>query len=179
MSNPASPPAPVRVGLLTASDRSASGERRDETAHLLNAVLPPGWVLGDTEIAPDEADRLAAALTRLIPGHDLVITCGGTGLTARDVTPEATRRVITREVPGIAEWIRRVSVETHAGAMLSRGIAGVAGDPALGQGCLIVNFPGNPRAFGELLPGLAGAIGHAVKLLRKAITDCADDKSVS
>lgn len=169
---------PVRVALLTASDRSASGVRRDETAEILRKVLPAGWELGSAEISPDEVDRLVAALERLYPVHDIVITCGGTGLTARDVTPEATRRVMAREVPGIAEWIRRVSVEKHAGAMLSRGTAGTVGDPAKGQGCLIVNFPGNPRSFGELLPGLAGALTHAVNLLRKAIADCADDGNV-
>ncbi len=111
-------------------------------------------------LVPDDVERVATAIIGAVrAGANVVLTTGGTGLSPNDVTPEATRRVIDREVPGIAEALRARSLEKTAHGMLSRGVAGAVG------AALIVNLPGSPRAVRESLDVLLPVLPHAVELL--------------
>ena len=152
----------LRVAILIPSDRSASGERPDGTGPALEAAarkLPAELVA--REVVPDEREVIAKKLIHYCDelGADIVLTAGGTGLGPRDVTPEATREVIDREVPGIAEAIRAKGLEITPHAMLSRAVAGVRGTT------LIVNLPGSPRGAVESLGFVAEALPHAVEII--------------
>jgi molybdenum cofactor synthesis domain-containing protein len=116
-------------------------------------------------VVPDEREPIGAAVRRLAAEADVVLTTGGTGLGPRDVTPEATRDVLDREAPGIAEALRHASLEITPFAMLSRATAGLAGRT------LVVNLPGNPKAVGEEWEVLAGVLGHAVATARGPVPD--------
>lgn len=146
--------------VITVSDRSAAGEREDRGGPIAVAMLrDAGWRCTDAEIVPDGEDSVADALRRAIGrGARLVVTTGGTGVGPRDLTPEGTRRVITREVPGIAEQLRRRGLEDTPLSVLSRGLAGVA-DPA---GALIVNLPGSTRAVVTGIPVILDVARHVV-----------------
>ena len=152
----------MRVAILIASDRSASGERADATGPALEEAVRklPAEVLV-REVVPDEREAISGKLVHFCdkPGADIVLVAGGTGLGPRDVTPEATRDVIDREVPGIAEAIRARSLEITPHAMLSRAVAGVRGTT------LIVNLPGSPRGAVESLGFVAEALPHAVEII--------------
>lgn len=161
------PEAPLRVALLVCSDRAASGERADATAQGLRAALAAaGHELAAVEVAPDERATIAARLRALAAAHPLVLTSGGTGLAARDVTPEATRDVIEREVPGIGEAMRARSLAATPMALLSRATAGTLG------AALVVNLPGSPRGALECLEVVLPAAAHAARLLAGAVRDC-------
>jgi molybdenum cofactor synthesis domain-containing protein len=155
----------VRVAILTISDRSYHGERADKGGPAVAdavARLLVGAVVVEQTILPDERDDIAWNLKRLADtgAADLVLTTGGTGLAARDVTPQATLDVLDYEVPGLAEVMReatRVSVPT---AILSRQVAAVCGRT------LIVNLPGSPRGAVECFEAVASVLGHAVATLR-------------
>ena len=152
----------MRAAVVTVSDRAASGEREDASGPALRAALEAGdWEVISAEIVPDEATELVAALRRLADEArvPLVLTTGGTGLGPRDITPEATRSVLDREAPGLAEEARRVSREKTPFAVLSRGVAGTRGSS------LIVNLPGSPRAVVEVFAALAPVLPHAVRVL--------------
>ncbi|HUP02233.1 MAG TPA: MogA/MoaB family molybdenum cofactor biosynthesis protein [Gemmatimonadota bacterium] len=148
--------------MLTVSDRVARGEAEDASGPaLVERLAMAGWSLASREVVPDEIEAIAAALVRLsdhgrVP---LVLTTGGTGIAPRDVTPEATRRVVDREVPGIAEALRAASLDQTPHAMLSCAIAGIRG------GTLIVNLPGSPRGARQTFDVLAPVLDHAVALL--------------
>jgi molybdenum cofactor synthesis domain-containing protein len=116
-------------------------------------------------VVPDERAAVAAALRSLTAGADVVLTTGGTGLGPRDVTPEATRDVLDREAPGIAEALRHASLQITPFAMLSRAVAGMAGRT------LVVNLPGSPKAVREEWAVLAGVLGHAVETARGPVPD--------
>lgn len=153
----------LRVAILIPSDRSASGERSDGTGPALEAAarkLPAESVA--REVVPDEREVIAKRLIHYCDelGVDIVLVAGGTGLGPRDVTPEATREVIDREVPGIVEAIRARSLAITPHAMLSRAVAGVRG------GTLIVNLPGSPKGAVESLGFVADALPHAVDIIR-------------
>jgi molybdenum cofactor synthesis domain-containing protein len=153
----------VRIGLLTVSDRSARGERADESGPALRKrVEGLGWVVAAADIVADEQTSIEDALRRWADGGDIdvILTTGGTGLSARDVTPEATRAVCDRLVPGLAEAMRRDGMQKTPHAMLSRAEAGVRGR------VLIVNLPGSPRGALESLETLRPALAHAVEVLR-------------
>jgi molybdopterin adenylyltransferase len=155
----------LRVGILTASDRSARGERPDLAGPaLVELVHAQGWTVARQAILPDDREALQAALANWADrgGLDVILVTGGTGFAPRDVTPEATRAVIEREAPGLQEAMRAASLKITPHAMLSRGVAGMRGR------VLIIDLPGSPRAAVENLQVILPVLGHAVELLREA-----------
>ena len=150
-----------RAAVLTVSDRSAAGEREDASGPLVAGLLEEqGWDVSERRIVPDEEEAIAAALTELAAGGiALVLTTGGTGLAPRDVTPDATRSVADRAVPGIAEALRAAGLAETPHAMLSRAVAAVRGRT------LIVNLPGSPRGAESGFRTLAPVLAHAVALI--------------
>lgn len=158
------------AAVITVSDKGFRGEREDTAgdalAALLNAV---GAVSVARVVVPDEHERIVAALLERTGATrvDLIITTGGTGFSPRDVTPEATREIIDREAPGIAEAVRAASIRITPRAMLSRGVSGIRGDT------LIINFPGSEKACRESFAVIEPALGHALELLRGDSGDCA------
>jgi len=153
----------VRTAVLTISTTRARGEGEDASgARLAQLAEQAGCEVVAHDLVGDERDAIERALRGYVEdGLALVLTTGGTGLTPDDVTPEATREVIEREAPGIAEALRAEALRHTPMGMLSRGVAGVAG------GTLIVNLPGSPKAIDELFPVLAPTLRHAVETLRR------------
>ena len=153
----------IRIGILTVSDRSSRGERADTSGPTLaKAVNEQGWLVVHSAVIPDELESIKnTLLTWAVKDDlDLILTTGGTGFSPRDVTPEATRAIIEREAPGIAEAMRYESLRITPHAMLSRAVAGIRGHT------LIVNLPGSPKGALENLAVLIPVIHHAVQLLR-------------
>ncbi|HEY8170551.1 MAG TPA: molybdenum cofactor synthesis domain-containing protein, partial [Candidatus Limnocylindria bacterium] len=149
--------------VVTCSNRSAAGEREDTSGPGLVAALHEAGfdVAPDAIVVADDEAQIAALLARLADaGHRLVLTTGGTGLTPTDVTPAATRRVIDREAPGLAELMRAAGIATTPMAALSRGVAGARGST------LIVNLPGSPKGAMESLNALLPVVRHAMDQLR-------------
>jgi molybdenum cofactor synthesis domain-containing protein len=154
----------LRVAVLTVSDRSARGERPDASGPVLvTLVKAQGWEVVRSDILPDDLTvlREIIALWADRGEADIILTTGGTGFAPRDVTPEATRAVIEREAPGLAEAMRAVSGVKSSHAMLSRAVAGIRGK------VLIINLPGSPKAAIENLQVILPVLEHAVKLLRE------------
>lgn len=154
----------MRARVLTVSDRSARGERPDESGPLLARLLADnGWEVGAVEVVPDERRVVEGKLAEWADSGqvDLVLTTGGTGFAPRDVTPEATGAVIDRAAPGLAEAMRAAGRRKTPHAMLSRGVAGIR------KKTLIVNLPGNPRAAREGLEVILPSLPHAVALLHE------------
>ncbi|MBI2324615.1 MAG: MogA/MoaB family molybdenum cofactor biosynthesis protein [Chloroflexi bacterium] len=151
----------MRAAVITASTKGARGERPDESGPAMAEVLRANGIeVVFTDLVPDDVERIVASMRKAIRnGANLVLTTGGTGLSPNDVTPEATRRVIGREIPGIAEALRARSLEKTPHGMLSRGLAGAAGST------LVVNLPGSPRAVRESLEILVPVLPHAIELL--------------
>jgi molybdenum cofactor synthesis domain-containing protein len=148
------------------SDRAAAGTRPDETADLLRPALSAaGFDLDDVAVVPDEVERIASALRARIGATDLLLTTGGTGVAPRDVTPEATRSVLERELPGLSEEIRRKSVATTIHALGSRALAGTA------KTTVILNLPGRPAGAVEAFSFVAKALPHLIALLRGPVPD--------
>jgi molybdenum cofactor synthesis domain-containing protein len=152
----------LRFGILTVSDRSARGERPDLSGPALaDLITAQGWKVERTAILPDDLQALRQLLSTWADGGelDVILTTGGTGFAGRDVTPEATRQVIEREAPGLAEAMRFESLKFTPHAMLSRALAGIRGT------VLIVNLPGSPKAAQENLRVILPVLPHAVELL--------------
>jgi len=151
----------VRAGIITVSTRGAAGERADESGPAMREALSAaGHEVVSSALVPDDVAKIAnAILDATRAGANVVLTSGGTGLSPNDVTPEATRRVIDREVPGIAEALRARSLAKTPHGMLSRGVAGAVGS------ALVVNLPGSPRAVRESMEVLLPVLAHAVELL--------------
>ena len=156
------------VGILTISDKGSQGQRYDESGQVIRdslATLDSSVI--KYEIIPDEkeviADRLAEWADR--GGVDVILTTGGTGLSQRDVTPEATLSVVEKSVPGFTEAMRAKTFEKTPMAMLSRAIAGIRGR------CLIINLPGSARAVRECLEVILPAIPHAVEIIKGEVTE--------
>lgn len=156
------------LGILTISDKGWHGQRYDESGKVIREILS----LSDShvvkyEIVPDEIDVISRKLAEWTDeGHiDVIITTGGTGLSQRDVTPEATLSIVDKVVPGFAEAMRAKTFNTTPMAMLSRATAGVRGK------CLIINLPGSPKAVKECLEVILPAIPHAVEIIKGEVTE--------
>ncbi len=162
-----------RVAILTVSDRSAQGVRDDQSGAVIRELITASMQaeLVAYRVVPDEQPVIEAALCDWADGNvaDLILTTGGTGLAPRDVTPEATRAVIEREVPGIPEAMRAASLTVTPYAMLSRMAAGTRGR------CLIINLPGSPKGVRENLTVVLPALAHGLDKLLGDPNDCAPD----
>jgi molybdopterin adenylyltransferase len=158
-----------RVQVITVSDKGSRGERVDTSGPAIKAMLEKDFVVGDVIIVPDEIDIIAGAMKRAIDeeGMDLVVTTGGTGLSARDVTPEAIRSVIERDLPGFAEIMRAESYRITPRAIISRAVCGIR------RRSIIINLPGSEKAAVECLGFVIGAIPHALAKLQGDPSDCA------
>jgi molybdopterin adenylyltransferase len=159
---------PIRAAVVTVSDKGYAGERGDISGPLLARRLKRlGAEIIDQVLVPDEQDEIEEALIRLADDLtlDLIVTTGGTGPAPRDVTPEATLRVIDREMPGLAEVLRQQGYHRTPLAVISRGVAGIRGQT------LIVNLPGSPKAVREGMVTLAPIIPHAIAMLRGEHTE--------
>jgi molybdenum cofactor synthesis domain-containing protein len=152
----------LRTAVLTVSTSVSRREDEDESGPALAALAEKaGCDVVAMEVVPDDFALIEDRLNHYVAeGCDLIFTTGGTGLTPDDVTPEATRAVLTREAPGFAEALRAEAVRIKPHGMLSRGVSGIAGT------ALIVNFPGSPRAVLELFGVIAPTLPHAVRTLR-------------
>lgn len=156
-------------GVLTLSDKGARGEREDRSGLLLQEILiAQGFTIAAYAMLPDQEELIAAALADWADSKrlDLIITTGGTGVSPSDRTPEATRRVIEREVPGLAEAMRQASLSKTVQAVWSRGMAGIRGQT------LIINLPGSKKAAQENLEAILPALAHGLSKLKGDMADC-------
>jgi molybdenum cofactor synthesis domain-containing protein len=158
----------INIGILTVSDKGSQGQRQDKSGEAIRDIVTAlKSAIVKYEIVPDEKDVIAATLCDWADSGkvDVILTTGGTGLSKRDVTPEATLAVIEREVPGIAEAMRAKSLEKTPMAMLSRAVAGQRGQ------CLIINMPGSTKAVRECLEVVLPALPHAVEIIKGEVTE--------
>jgi len=159
----------IKAGVITLSDKGSRGEREDLSGpEVIRMLKEAGIETVLSEVVPDEAERIAAKLVELADARrlDLVVTTGGTGVSPRDVTPDATLKVIDREIPGMAEAMRRESMLKTPHAMISRAVAGIRG------ATLIVNLPGSPRGVRENLAVILPALKHAIEKIKGDPRDC-------
>jgi molybdopterin adenylyltransferase len=154
----------IRFGILTLSDRSSRGERQDSSGPaLVDLLQTQGWSVVKQSLLPDDEPSIREMLISWADGGglDVILTTGGTGFSPRDVTPEATRAVLNREAPGIAEAMRAASLKITPHAMLSRIVTGIRGKT------IIINLPGSPKGAVENLQVILPVLPHAVQLLRE------------
>lgn len=160
----------MNVAILTLSDKGSRGEREDLSGPALRDWLAErGVAVACMAMMPDELEQIAATLEDWVDRlrADLILTTGGTGVSPRDLTPEATRRVIERELPGFAERMRQESLKKTPHAIISRALAGIRGET------LIVNLPGSPKGAVENLAAVWPAIPHTIAKMKGDPTDCA------
>ena len=157
------------IGIITASDKGARGEREDISGKTIARMLKDIGTTKEYTVVPDVQELISQEIVRMADecGIDLILTTGGTGLGPRDVTPEATLAVIDRLVPGIPEAIRAKSLEKTSRAMLSRAVAGVRGRT------LIINLPGSPRGVEECLAVVLPALEHGLAIMKGQASECA------
>jgi molybdopterin adenylyltransferase len=151
----------LRASVLTISDSVYQGKRRDRSGPAVGELLKKnGWTVVHSRVLADDMSVIAATLREVsAQGVQVIFTTGGTGISERDVTPEATRKVITREVPGLAEQMRRIGAASEPRAALSREVAGIVGSS------LVVNLPGSPKGASESLQSILSILPHAVQLI--------------
>lgn len=156
----------MRAGILTISDAGAQGKREDVSgAVLAEKLTEAGYDIRRRAVVPDEAEVIAETLRSWCDACELILTTGGTGFAPRDVTPEATRCVIERETPGLAELLRWTGYQKNPRAVLSRGIAGIC------KRTLIINLPGSPKGVLESMEVLLPVLPHALALMREEPVD--------
>lgn len=159
----------ITVGILTMSDKGSRGEREDLSGKEIERMIKdlPAEVRA-YDVIPDEADIIKAKIKEFVDKKklDLILTTGGTGVSPRDVTPEATKEVIEKELPGMAEAMRAESLKKTPNAMISRAVCGIR------KQSLIINLPGSPRAVRENLSVVLPAISHAVEKIKGSQEEC-------
>jgi molybdenum cofactor synthesis domain-containing protein len=164
----------ITVAVLTISDKGSRGEREDVSGPDIKDLLNRMGAKTDYyEIIPDEKDLIKERLIHYCNKVDLILTTGGTGLSPRDVTPDATLEAIEKQVPGIAEAMRGEGLKKTKRAMLSRAVAGVRGDT------LVINMPGSPKAIHESLETIMEIVPHAIEKIKGSTDDCAINKGSS
>jgi molybdenum cofactor synthesis domain-containing protein len=159
----------IRVGIITASDKGAVGERKDTSSEVIRELVEKqGWQVVEYTIVPDEQIELEAKMLNWCDNYkvDLLLTTGGTGLSRRDVTPEATLNIAERLVPGIAEAMRYFSLQITKRAMLSRGVS------VIRKNTLIINLPGSPKGVKENLEVIIDTLGHGLDILKGEASEC-------
>jgi len=160
----------IQAGVITVSDRGSRGEREDLSGREVENLLATMDIrVTATIIIPDEKDIIEETLKDFADnkGLDLIVTTGGTGVSPRDVTPDATLEIIDKQVPGMAEAMRQASLAVTPHAMISRAVAGIRGSS------LIVNLPGSPRGVRENLAVVLPALSHAIEKIKGDDRDCA------
>ena len=152
----------MKIVIITVSDSCSEGKREDTSGPLIKQIIENMGKVTEYEIVPDEKASIRAAIKEAVDElkADLVLTTGGTGLSSRDVTPEATREVVEKEIPGFAELMRQKSFEIAPMAILSRAIAGIRGKS------LIINLPGSPKAVKECLDIILPLVPHALDMIK-------------
>jgi molybdopterin adenylyltransferase len=164
----------MRAAILTLSDRCSTGEREDGSGPALKAWLEAhGATVTCTEVIPDEGELISERLVQWSDGgnFDLILTTGGTGVSPRDVTPEATERVVDRLLPGFGEVMRSESMKKTVNAMISRAVAGIR------KNTLIINLPGSPKGATECLSFVWPAVPHAVAKIQGDPEECGSPQS--
>jgi molybdenum cofactor synthesis domain-containing protein len=159
----------IRIAIITLSDKGARGEREDESGSAIREMVASLGAVEHYSVLPDEQSLIRETLIGLCDSGtiDLVLTTGGTGVSPRDVTPEATRSVIERELPGLGEAMRAESLKKTAHAMISRAVAGIR------KQTLIINLPGSPRGVRENLAVVLPALLHIIEKMKGDPSDCA------
>ncbi len=158
----------IKVAVLTLSDRASKGKREDTSGPTIEKVVKKiDAKIVSYDILPDEKALIKRKLVSLCKKVDLILTTGGTGVSPRDVTPDATREVIKQEIPGIAEAMRLAGLKKTPFAMISRAVAGVRGKT------LIVNLPGSPKAVKENLLVILDCLPHAIEKIKGSKEECA------
>ncbi|MCJ7744837.1 MAG: MogA/MoaB family molybdenum cofactor biosynthesis protein [Actinobacteria bacterium] len=157
------------AAVVTVSDKGSAGEREDKSGRVVREMLESAGIeVTRAELIPDDLPALTGLLDELCgKGFNLIVTTGGTGLSPRDVTPEATLAVIDRQVPGMAEAMRAESLKVTPHAMISRAVCGLAGQT------LIINLPGSPRGARECLEVVLPAVPHALEVASGSASECA------
>ncbi len=159
----------IKVGILTISDKGSKGEREDKSGKVIAEITSRlNAQIIEYKIVPDEKEVIIDNLKNLVDnsGCELVLTTGGTGLSIRDVTPEATKEVIEKEIPGFGEIMRTIGFKSTPHALLSRAIAGIR------KQSLIINLPGSPKGVKECLELILPAIPHGIEVLKGKVGEC-------
>ena len=160
----------IKAAVLTISDKGSRGEREDKSGEVIKEKL--GLIKAEIvtyEIVPDERDIISEKLRSFAESANLILTTGGTGVSPRDVTPEATRDVIERELPGFSEAMRAESFKVTPRSIGSRAVSGMYKDT------LIINLPGSPKAVAECLGVVLDAIPHVIEVAKGKVSDCGKD----
>ncbi|MGQ3684618.1 MAG: MogA/MoaB family molybdenum cofactor biosynthesis protein [Candidatus Loosdrechtia sp.] len=161
----------IRTAILTLSDKGSRGEREDKSGEIIRTMLKGiGAEITAYEVIPDEKELITKKLFEFAEKADFVITTGGTGVGPRDVTPEATRAVIEKELPGFAEAMRSEGLKHTPRAMGSRAVAGIY------KQTLIINLPGSPKGVAENLAVVLPVIQHTIDLMKGNVSECAKDR---
>ena len=158
------------AGIITVSDKGSQGKREDKSGPAIAEMLAEAGIeIKQTLIIPDEVEQIQKTIIQFadVEKLDVILTTGGTGVSPRDLTPDATLKVIDKEVPGMAEAMRLASMKITPHAMISRAVAGIRGR------CLIINLPGSPKGAKENLTAVLPALQHAIEKIKGDDRDCA------